>query len=207
MRWPFRPPHLTLKPSKKNTKKLKTQKTTKNKNTKKKTFQLSVIFSFLECFQISPFLTPWPKERASKNTMKTWVSASFFWKADVRHETAIFGPKKPEFTNSSYHFFGGFSFLSTIKNTKFSWNPYFYSVLANLKKDKFQKMNLKHRNLTNPIFAPFFRKKKAILRKFANNWTQIKTQNDNWAPKNRLKPLFLQCENDVAQLVTIRWPS
>ena len=36
-------------------------------------------------------------------------------------------------------------------------------------------MNLKHRNLKNPIFAPFFlEQKKAIFRKLANNWTQKK---------------------------------
>ena len=59
MRWPFGPPHLTLKPSKKNKKpKKKTKKTNKknkkkekvkkHKNTKKRAFQLSVkIFFFL----------------------------------------------------------------------------------------------------------------------------------------------------------------
>ena len=75
MRWPFGPPHLTLKPSKKNqtqkiTKKTKqkqnkknTKKTKKNqnkerkskkhKNTKKRAFQLSVKIFF--------FLTGYPK--------------------------------------------------------------------------------------------------------------------------------------------------
>ena len=41
-------------------------------------------------------------------------------------------------------------------------------------------LNLKHRNLKNPNFAPFFSKKRtAIFRKLANNWTQKNTQNDN----------------------------
>ena len=67
MRWPFGPPHLTLKPSKKNktkkTKKNKTKNNTKktkkkknqerkrkkHKNTKKRAFQLSVkIFFFFD---------------------------------------------------------------------------------------------------------------------------------------------------------------
>ena len=56
MRWPFGPPHLTLKPSKKNrtkTKKTKKEKKARKKKPKRKTakipkiaFQLSVKFSF-----------------------------------------------------------------------------------------------------------------------------------------------------------------
>ena len=54
MRWPFGPPHLTLKPLQKqkettktkNKKTNKKQKVKKHKNTKKKTFQLSVKISF-----------------------------------------------------------------------------------------------------------------------------------------------------------------
>ena len=51
-------------------------------------------------------------------------------------------------------------------------------------------LNLKHRNLKNPIFAPFFLKKACL-----ENWQIIghtkNTQNDNWAPTNRLKtPIF-----------------
>ena len=64
-------------------------------------------------------------------------------------------------------------------------------------------LNLKHRNLKKPEFCTLFLKK-AIFRKLANNWTQKKnTQNDNWTPKNRLKPLLSQCEINMAQLVTI----
>ena len=56
MRWPFGPPHLTLKPSQKNKetknkekkskKKQKGKKTKKHKNAKKRAFQLSVKFFF-----------------------------------------------------------------------------------------------------------------------------------------------------------------
>ena len=131
MRWPFGPPHLTLKPSKKKQKETKQkQKKTKkqekktsqkknSKNTPKLAFQLSVkIFHFLLAFQNFPFLTPWPRKRAPKNTIKIGVFRPFFWKAVVRHETAIFEPKKPKFINFSYHFFGLFSSLSKTKNPK-----------------------------------------------------------------------------------------
>ena len=36
-------------------------------------------------------------------------------------------------------------------------------------------MNLKQRNLKNPIFAPFFLKK-AIFRKLLDNWAQKNTK-------------------------------
>ena len=102
MRWPFGPPHLTLKPSKKTKHKKQTKKnihTKKNtkkpkknqnkerkvKNTqipKKRAFQLSVkIFCFFD--RVSKnclFLTPWPRKRAPKNTIKVGVSAYFFGK-------------------------------------------------------------------------------------------------------------------------------
>ena len=72
MRWPFGPPHLTLKPSKKNTKtkKNKKQKTKKKKKKPKKkqqkyqkiAFQLSVkFFLFLGGFSKFPFLHLGPK--------------------------------------------------------------------------------------------------------------------------------------------------
>ena len=87
----------------------------------------------------------------------------------MRHETAIFGQKKPKFVNSRSFFLSFFLFQQQ-KTQKSAETP-FYSVLANLKKENFQKFNLKQRNLKNPIFAPFF-SKKAIFRKLANNWTQ-----------------------------------
>ena len=154
MRWPFGPAHLTLKPSKKNQKNKKNKKkkkTKKQKNKKKRSqknskntqtlaFQLSVKFFHFSCwlFQISLFWHLGPKSAHPKNTIKLGVSGPFFWKADVRHETAVLGPKKPKFINSSYHFFCLFSSLSPTKNPKHCWNPYFYSVLANLKKENFQ---------------------------------------------------------------------
>ena len=170
MKWPFGPPHLTLKPSKKQNKKAKknktnTTKTTKKRKTKKekikntqkyqkRAFQLSV--NFWQGIQKLPFLTPWPRKRAPKNTIKIGVSAYFLEKSYATRNGHLW-TKKPKFRNSSYHFFLPF-FSFNNKNTKICWNPYFYSVLANLKKDNFPKNNLKHRNLKNPFFAPFFEK-------------------------------------------------
>ena len=150
MRWPFGPfgpPHLTLKPSKKKTRKTqktkqkknktkKTQKTKKNqnkerkskkhKNTKKRAFQLSVkmFFIFGGGVQKLPFLTTWPRKRAPPNTIKIGVSANFFLKKVMRHETAIFGQKKPKSRNSSYHFFCLFLFQQQ-KTPKLAETPIF----------------------------------------------------------------------------------
>ena len=144
MRWPFGPPHLTLKPSKKNktkkqkkknkkqhkkNKKKKNQerKRKKHKNTKKRAFQLSVkiFFFFDKVSKNCLFLTPWPRKRAPKNTIKIGVSACFFWKEVMRHETAIFGQKKPKFRNSSYHFFSCLFFSFKNKKHKNMLKPLF----------------------------------------------------------------------------------
>ena len=97
-------------PPKKNKKRKKKQENTKN--TQKWAFQLSVkiFFFFGWVSKISLFWQLGPKSAHPKNTIKIGVSGPFFWKADVRHETAIFGPKKPKFINSSYLFFLPVSF-------------------------------------------------------------------------------------------------
>ena len=150
MRWPFGPPHLILKPSKKTQ---KTKKTEKNKKTRKKkpppkkqqkyqkiAFQLSVnYFFFWVAFQIFPFLTPWPKKRSPPKHYKIGVSGPFFGKADVCVTKRPFLDKKPKFINFSYHFFLHIFFSFNNKNPKFAETPSFYSVLANLKKENFQK--------------------------------------------------------------------
>ena len=118
MRWPFGPPHMTLKPSKKTPKNKTNKKTKKEKRrNKKKTrkhkkyskMSFSVIIENFLLFWVGvqnfPFLTTWPKKRAPKKHYKNRGFRAFFFKADVRHETAIFGPKNPKFINSSYHFF------------------------------------------------------------------------------------------------------
>ena len=143
MGWPFGPPHLTLKPSNKKHQKNQKKKTNKKNQTKKqkkrkkrsppkKTAKtpknsfsvVSQIFPFWVAFQNFPFLTPWPRNCAPKKHYKNRGFRAFFWKADVRHETAIFGPKNPKFINFSYHFF----------------LPIFFSL-----------QNKKHTNLLKPL--------------------------------------------------------
>ena len=94
------------KKNKKNKKKKKPQKKN-SKNTQKWAFQLSVKFFlfFGWLFKISLFWHLRPKSLNPKNTINIGVSGPFFGKAVVRHETAIFGPKKPKFINFSYHCF------------------------------------------------------------------------------------------------------
>ena len=162
MRWPFKPPHMTLKPSKRNTKKQqnkkkKTKKREKKqeetKNTQKWAFQLSVkIFLFLGgC-------PKFPKSAHPKNTIKVWVSANFFWKTHMRHETAIFGPKSLNSQIPVIIFLACF-LLSQQQKTQKCWNPYFYSVLANQKKENFQILYLKHWNWKTQFLHPFFEKR------------------------------------------------
>ena len=74
----------------------------------------------------------------------------------MRHETAIFGPKKPKSRNSSYHFFFAFFLFQQQKTPKLAETPIFIVFLKNLKKENFQILNIKHRKLKYPILAPFF---------------------------------------------------
>ena len=136
MRWPFGPPHLTLKPSKKtkhkkNTKKNKTKKTQKNKkktkprkkrkkhkNTKKRAFQLSVkIFFFFD--RVSKnclFLTPWPRKCAPKNTIKIGVSGYVFLERSYASRNGHFWTKKTQIHKFQLSFF--FALFCSFKNKK-----------------------------------------------------------------------------------------
>ena len=194
MRWPFGPPHLTLKPSNKKHQKKKTKKKqTKEPEKKRKkrrpkkqqqkhqkmAFQLSVkFFLFFGGFSKFPFFDILAQKAWNpKNTIKIGVSSYFFLETSCVSRNGRFWNKKPKIYKFQLIFFGLFSSLSKTKNTKICWNPYFYSVLANLKNENFQNLNSKHWKLKNPIFAPLFLKK-AIFRKLANNWKQKK--NTNW---------------------------
>ena len=114
--------------------------------------------SFLVVFLNFPFLTTWPKNAHPKNTIKAGVSATHFVESSSESRNGHFWTKKAKSRNSSYHFFFAFFFSYNNKKHTNQLNPYFYSVLANLKKEKFQNLNLKHRKLKNPIFAPLFEK-------------------------------------------------
>ena len=196
MKWPFGPPHLTPKPSKKNktkkqNKKTKKEKKEKHKKYKKKAFQLSV--NFLVGVENYHFWQLGPKRAHPKNTIKIGVSARFFEMQLCVTKQPFLDQKNPKPEIPVIILYLPFSSLSTTKTTKIGWNPYFYSALANQQKE-FSKLKLKKKKqkFENPIFAPFFFPK-AIFKKLADNWTQknTHTENDNWAKQNRLKPLFL----------------
>ena len=148
MRWPFGPPHLTLKPSKK--KKTKKQKKNKKKkkskqNKKTKKYQkmsFSVISQkFLIFWWVSKNSLFWqlgPENAHPQNTIKIGVSAHQFLKNSYASRNGHFWTKKPKSRNSSYHFFLPIFFSFNNKKHKNCWNPYFYSVLANLKKRIFK---------------------------------------------------------------------
>ena len=112
MRWPFGPPHLTLKPSQKKqteTKQKTKQKTKQNKKTQKKQkrktkkekvkntkipkkelFSYQSKFLFLRgCPKIAFFDTLAQKTRTQKHYKNRGFS--LFLKKVMRHETAIFG--------------------------------------------------------------------------------------------------------------------
>ena len=74
-----------------------------------------IFLLFLVGVQNFVFLTTWPKKRAPQNTITIGVSARIFWKSDMRHETALVGPKKPKPEIPANILFGPFSFLSTTK--------------------------------------------------------------------------------------------
>ena len=146
MRWPFGPPHLTLKPSKKNktqknkkkqnkkktqkkpqkiTKTKKERKSKKHKNTKKELFSYQSKFSFLTRYpKIAFFDTLAQKTRTQKHSKNRGFSL-FFWKKVMRHETAIFRQKQPKFRNSSYHFCSCLFSLSKTKTQKSAETPIF----------------------------------------------------------------------------------
>ena len=85
MRWPFRPPHLTLKPSQKEQEKQKTQKQKEKTERKNKKTQIrKKSFSVMSQFFLSggcpkvPFFDNLAKTRAPQNTIKIGVSARHF---------------------------------------------------------------------------------------------------------------------------------
>ena len=171
MRWLFWPPHLTLKPSKKNTK-----KHTPLQKKQKRAFQLSVKIFFLLWWvsKISLVLTTWRKKRSPKKHHRNrGFQQVFFGKQMCVTKRPFLDQKNPK-PEIPVLLFLPFSSFSTTKTTTICRNPYFYSVLANLQKENFQILNIKHRNIKKKktIFAPFFFEERAIFRQLANNWTQ-----------------------------------
>ena len=161
---------MTLEPSKRNTKKQNKKKTKKDKkekkqektkNTQKWAFQLSVkvFFFFGWVSKISLFWQLGPKSAHPKNTIKIGVSANFFF---GKH---ICVTKRPFLDQKNLNswipviiFFCLFSSLSTTENTTKCWNPYFYSVLTNQKRE-FSNVILKTLKIEKPNFCTLFWKR------------------------------------------------
>ena len=198
------------KPSKKNNNK---KTTTKNKqktekkgetNKKKQKYSKMELFSFqskCSCFWVGDqnclFSQLGPKSAHPEKHYKIGVSAK---KNICVTKRPFLDPQNPNPEIPVIIFFLC-SPLSTTKNTNICWNPYFNCVLANLKKENFQNLNL----MKNPIFAPFF--EKAIFRKMPDNWTQTKNiKIINWVCnkiawnhyKDRLK-------TNLDQIITPTW--
>ena len=98
---------------------------------------------------------------------------NIFEKTDVLHETAIFGPKKPKPEIPDLCF--AFSFSVNNKNTNNGRNPYFYNVLANIKRD-FSNVKLKTEKFGEEKSAPIFWKRPCL-----DNWQTIgHKKNTKW---------------------------
>ena len=116
MRWPFGPPHLTLKPSKKDHKNKKKKLTKKKakKETQKKTAKIpknsfsviSQFFPFLGWFfKKIPFLHLGPKNLNPKNTIKIEVLGPFFLNSCCASRNGHFWTKKPKIYKFQLSFF------------------------------------------------------------------------------------------------------
>ena len=155
MRWPFGPPHLTLKPSRKT----KKNKTKKKQNTKipKKTFQLSINFFCFGGWPKFPLFDNLAKKRAPKKHYENRGFSKAFFENRYASRSGHFWIKKTQIPKFQLSFLVVFFSFST-KNTTINWNPDFYSVLANLKKENFQNLKLKHRKLKTQFLHPLFEK-------------------------------------------------
>ena len=73
----------------------------------------------------------------------------------MRHETAIFGPKKTQIQKFQIIFV---IFFQQQKTQTCSETPHLYSVLAKSKKEIFQRLNSKHKNWKTEVLHPLFEK-------------------------------------------------
>ena len=134
MRWPFGPPHLTLKPSQKKTQKNKKQKkqtkkqkkkekVKEHKNTKKELFSYQSKFSFFwGGVQKLPFLTTWPRKRAPPKHYKNRGFSLFFEKKLCVTKRPFLDPKNPNPEIPVIIFLPSFSFNSQ-KTPKLAETP------------------------------------------------------------------------------------
>ena len=117
----FGPPHLTLKPSKKNNPPPK-KKNKQNTKIPKKSF--SVISQFFFLVGVQNFLSyNLAKKTALKKHYKIGVSARHFLKKRYASRNGHFWNKKSKSRNTSYHCFAYFFFFNN-KNMNISWTPF-----------------------------------------------------------------------------------
>ena len=164
MRWPLGPPHMTLKPSKKNTKKTTKPKKTKKKekkqektrDTQKWAFQLSVKISFFFGWvsNIALFRHLGPKSAHPKNTIKIGVSGPFVLRSRCASRNGHFWTKKPKFINSNYHFL----LLQQQKTHKIAETPILL-CFSKPNKREFSKFKLKTPKIEKPNFCTLFWKR------------------------------------------------
>ena len=113
------------KTKEKRNKKKKKPKNKQKKYQKKKAFQLSIKFvHFLVAFQNFPSLTPWPKKRAPKNTIKIGVSGPFFEK-QICVTKRPFLDQKTKIHKFQLSFFGIFPLCQKQKTQQFAETPIF----------------------------------------------------------------------------------
>ena len=147
MRWPFGPPHLTLKPSRTKTQKHKNKKRNKENKRKNKKKQekkkpqkkqqkypkisfsvISQMFLFFwVAFQNFPFLTPWPRKRAPKKHYKNRAFRAFFFLLESRcaSRNGHFWTKKTKIHKFQLSFFFAYFLLFQQQKTQNLLKPLF----------------------------------------------------------------------------------
>ena len=139
--------------TKKDKKEKKEKKEKKTKLPKKELFRYQSMFWWVS--NMSLFCQLGPLKRAPpKHYKNRGFSKAFFEKEICVTKRPCLDKKLIQKLQLS--FFAYFLLLQQQKTYKMGWDPYFYSVFANLKEDNFQILNLKHRKLKNPNFAPVF---------------------------------------------------
>ena len=190
MRWPFGPPHLTLKTTKRKNKKKHKQKMKKKLNTPRMLFNYQSNLSFLFGGGPEfPFLTTWPKKSAPP---KHYINRGFSKHIFGKQITVTKRPFLDKNRSANYQVLLTFFFSLNNKNTRTCWDPHFYSALANIQKENFQTLNLKQgyfntnctqkrSNCCNPIFRKIAwylgtKKHKMITECAKSTWNRYKNR-------------------------------
>ena len=146
---------------------------------------MKIFFFFVWVSKISLFWQLGPKSAHPKNTIKIGVSANFFLENTYASRNAIFGPKKLNFINSSYHFFLPVFFSLNNRKHKQMLKPLFLECFSKPKKENFQILYLKHWKLKSPIFAPFF-------------WKRLFLENCQIIGHKKKHKMITECANQIS---------